>query len=84
MTKIEPEVAQALVSLRGNPSFSSVLNWIERSVEKDKNTCVDAEGVTLHRAQGSAKTLREILDAFAEAPLVLQKISQQQKPPVGR
>lgn len=82
--KVTPEVAQALSNLRGNPDFQTVLKWVRESGSKEQEKCVDADGLVLYRAQGSAKTLRDFSQAFDDAPDTLKKLKQHQQPPVQR
>jgi len=72
--KLTGPVAQALVNLRGSTDFSTVLEWLKENKAKDMDTCVNADGLQLHRAQGRAKALDEIQSSYDEAPSMLQKI----------
>lgn len=75
--KLTPEAAQALTNLRGNRDFEVVLKWLKEYELKETDTCVSAEGATLHRAQGAVKALREIPAALKDAPDTLKKILNQ-------
>ena len=72
--KLTPEAAQALTNLRGNRDFEAFMKWVKEYELKETDTCVTAEGATLHRAQGAAKALRELPIAFKDAPDTLSKI----------
>lgn len=76
--KITPEVAQALVNLRGNTDFQPFISWLEECLEKEREVCEGAVGLKLKRAQGSASTLRTILKSYAEAPETLKKFQRNQ------
>ena len=71
--KVTPEVAQALVNLRGSSDFQTLVQGLEEIVEKDRDTCAAADGLLLYRAQGSVKSLSGILKAYADAPTILNK-----------
>lgn len=75
--KLSAEAAQALTNLRGNRDFEAVLKWVKEYELKETDTCVTAEGATLHRAQGAVKALRELPQAFKDAPETLKKILNQ-------
>jgi hypothetical protein len=72
--KLTLEAAQAFTNLRGNRDFENVLQWLKEYETKEIETCVQTDGVMLHRAQGAASTLRRIATANNEAPGTLQKI----------
>ena len=75
MIKQTPDVAQALVNLRGNKDFQVFLKWLEASEAKDTQLCVEADGLKLYQSQGSVKTLQAIAKAEAEAPDLLKKFT---------
>ena len=71
--KPTPEVAQAFTSLRGDRNFQVVLHWVEQQLAKERERCVEHDGLLLYRAQGSAKTLAAFSKAYADAPALAQK-----------
>lgn len=77
--KLTPEAAQAFTNLRGNRDFEVVLKWLKEYELKQTDLCVTTEGAALHRAQGGAQVLREIPQAFKDAPETLKKILNQQQ-----
>jgi len=80
--KITPEVAQALVNLRGNRDFSTVLKWIEDSAAKATDDCTKHDGLLLYRAQGAVGAFKKLTDTFTDAPVLLKKFQSQSNRPV--
>lgn len=83
--KVQPEVAQALLNLRGSDDFQTILGWLEESQEKEQRTCNSAvDDVPLRRAQGAVGILDDILKAYREAPEITDKFKNKRQPPVQR
>ena len=70
-----PELYQALVNLRGNPDFKTVIDWIDDGLTAARDTCEKAPpDERLYRAQGQAATCRAIVTARNHAPAKLEKL----------
>jgi hypothetical protein len=70
-----PELYQALVNLRGNPDFQTVIAWLDDGLRSARDTCEKAPAdLTLYRSQGEAKTCRAIVEANQRAPEMLEKL----------
>lgn len=73
--KPTPELYQALVNLRGNPDFKTVIEWVGDGLESARDTCEKAVAdERLYRVQGEAAALRTIKEANQRAPDMLEKI----------
>lgn len=79
IVKLTSKAAQALTNLRGSPDFGDFLKWVEEYRQKESGNCEEAEGVILHRAQGSTKALRRLIEAYAEAPETLEKLKSKSR-----
>lgn len=75
--KLNDRASQALTNLRINEDFVVFLEWLKENRVKELETCSNAEGNNLFRAQGRAKILGEIQAAFDAAPPTLMKFRQQ-------
>jgi hypothetical protein len=75
--KITPQLAEALVSLRGNRDFKTFLEGLKEHEEEERQRCVDGEGAIQLRASGGAKALKYWRDAFDSAPADLEKFKKQ-------
>jgi hypothetical protein len=53
--------------------------WIAEIQAKETKTCIDAEGVTLHRAQGAAKALQQLRVAYDESPSTVLKLRAKER-----
>lgn len=70
-----PELYQALVNLRGNPDFQTVVEWISDGLGAARDVTEKAPAdLQLYRAQGQAATCRAIVEANKRAPDMLEKI----------
>lgn len=79
--KVQPEVAQALLNLRGSVDFQTVLRWLEDSREREQVICNSAiDDVPLRRAQGAVGVINGVLKAYREAPDTTEKFKNQPSP----
>lgn len=75
--KVTPQIAEALVNLRGNRDFKTLLEGLREHEEEERQRCVDGEGSIQLRASGAAKALKWWRDAFDSAPKDFEKFKQQ-------
>jgi hypothetical protein len=75
--KVTPKLAEALVNLRGNRDFTSVLEGLKEHQDEEVQRCVDGEGAVQLRASGAVKALKFWRDAFESAPKDLEKFKNQ-------
>ena len=77
--KLTAKTAQALTNLRGNRDFDVFLEGVKEYEAEQVQLCVGSEGNNLYRAQGAVKAIQSLQQAFAEAPVTLEKFK---KPPI--
>ena len=82
--KITPKIAEALVNLRGNSHFATVLEGMAEHEAEETQRCRDGDGPVLYRAQGASKALQWWRDAFRDAPASLEKLKNQSQQPKGQ
>ena len=75
--KVTPQITEALVNLRGNRDFKTILEALKEHEEEERQRCVDGEGSVQLRASGAAKALKWWRDAFDSAPSDLEKFRKQ-------
>lgn len=75
--KVTPQIAEALVNLRGNRDFKTLLEGLREHEEEERQRCVDGEGSIQLRASGAAKALKWWRDAFDSAPTDFEKFKKQ-------
>lgn len=75
--KVTPQIAEALVNLRGNRDFKTFLEGMSEHEEEERQRCVDGEGSIQLRASGAAKALKWWRDAFDSAPTDFEKFKKQ-------
>lgn len=63
----DPREILEIARIQNNDDMLSVIAMIRRAYNKARDQCVDTDGVGLYRSQGSAKALKEVLDAFDNA-----------------
>lgn len=78
--KLDQQLAEALVGLRGNRAFEIVLEKMRAHEAEESKTCLVGEGTPLHRAQGAAIALQLWQKMYADAPIVLEKFKQHSQP----
>ncbi len=69
----ERQVYAALERLKA-PEMAPLLQFLNNLAEESKTSLIRAEGVTLHRLQGKAGFIEELLDAVQSATSVLEKL----------
>lgn len=70
-----PELYQALVNLRGNQDFKTVVEWFSGGLDAARDTTEKSPAdLQLYRAQGQAATCRTFVEATNRAPAMLEKI----------
>lgn len=75
--KVTPKIAEALVNLRGNRDFTTVLEGLKEHEQEETQRCVDGEGAIQLRASGAVKALKWWRDAFEQAPKDFEKFKNQ-------
>ena len=75
--KVTPKIAEALVNLRGNRDFTTVLEGMQEHEREATQQCIDGEGAVQLRASGAVKALQWWKNAFASAPVDLEKFKNQ-------
>jgi hypothetical protein len=75
--KVMPKLAEALVNLRGNRDFQTVLEGFKEHESEEVTRCVEGDGAIQLRASGAVKALRFWEEAFRDAPATLDKFKQQ-------
>jgi hypothetical protein len=75
--KVTPKIAEALVNLRGNRDFQTVLEGLKEHALEETDRCIDHEGSVQLRAAGAVKALHWWVDAFQSAPKDLEKFKNQ-------
>jgi hypothetical protein len=75
--KITPQLAEALVNLRGNQHFANVLEGLKEHEAEETQRCIDGDGAVQLRASGAVKALQFWQKAFATAPADFEKFKQQ-------
>lgn len=71
--KLTAKTAQALTNLRGNHDFQIFWEGVTEYQAEQLQACVNSEGNYLYRAQGAVRALRDLQEAYAEAPKTLDK-----------
>lgn len=69
----DPQVWQALNRLKA-PEMQALLKFFHNQAEHAKTSLIHAEGVQLHRLQGRAGYLEDLLEAVEQAVSVLEKV----------
>lgn len=77
--KLTPKHIEALVSLRGNPHFTAIMEGMAEHEKEETEYCTAREGTQLHRSQGAVGALRFWRESFQNAPAFLTKIQQQHR-----
>lgn len=67
------QVWQALNRLKA-PEMQALLKFFHNQAEHTKASLIHAEGVQLHRLQGRAGYLEDLLEAVEQAVSVLEKV----------
>lgn len=75
--QVTPKIAEALVNLRGNRDFQTVLEGLKEHELEETKRCVDGEGSIQLRASGAVKALRWWQEAFQSAPKDFEKFKNQ-------
>lgn len=78
MKQLNEKVALALTNLRASVDFRTVLEFLKEDEADELKRCRDLDGVALHRAQGAAKKLSDLFEAYAAAPDVTNKFRNRQ------
>jgi hypothetical protein len=82
MINPDKRVLQALVSLRGDARFETVLGWLNACQEDEAATCMTAEpDLAVRRAQGAVRSLAFILETCEKAPDTLAKLANRREHP---
>ena len=68
------EQLTALNTLRNNPQFELFCDWIGDWLEKERDANDALDGVLLYRGQGTAQTLKGILEVTETAAQQLARI----------
>jgi len=69
----DSQVWQALNRLRA-PEMQALLKFFQNQAEHAKTSLIYVEGVQLHRLQGRAGYLEDLLEAVEQAASVLEKV----------
>ena len=75
--QLTPNASQALTNLRVSGDFKVFMEWVAENESKEVDRALNTDGTQCYRAQGGAKVLKELREAFENAPDVLQKFRQQ-------
>jgi len=62
--------------LKGNSDFEAFAGWLRQLLDRDRALLMVEEGVQLHRAQGSAATLKMIVETIEQAESVISAIEE--------
>lgn len=73
MQSIDPKLATAISRLHSNSDFQSYMDWVAESLAKADNDNRRMEGAALHRSQGRAIVLAELLNAHTTAQQALTR-----------
>lgn len=71
--RVTAQLAEALVNLRGNRDFETVMKSMQEHIAEATRQAIDADGVVQSRAAGAVKALEQWPVAFANAPALLDK-----------
>lgn len=77
--KITAPLAEALVNLRGNRDFETVMKSMQEHIAEVTRQAIDADGAVQSRAAGAVKALEHWPAAFANAPVLLNKFRNNQQ-----
>lgn len=77
MKLTERKLVLALVNLRGNSDFQTLMAALKEDERDETTRSLKLEGAACHRAQGAVLKLQEIEKSFADAPDMLTKFKQQ-------
>ena len=68
--------AQLLRNLKSHPLFLPFRQYLERKLAEADRSCRSSEGAELHRRQGRALTLQDLLDEIDSADEVLTRFDK--------
>lgn len=82
MINPDKRVLQALVSLRGDARFESVLGWLRDCRDDEaKSSAIAESDLSVRRAQGAFGALGFVLEAYQTAPDVLERSTKRREHP---
>ena len=73
MQSLDPRTATALIRLQANTDFQLYQSWLTASLTQTDESTRRLEGPALHRSQGKALTLEELLKAPQTAQQALAR-----------
>ncbi|AXQ30467.1 hypothetical protein D0B54_18075 [Solimonas sp. K1W22B-7] len=73
MQTLDPRTATALIRLQANPDFQLYQSWLTASLTQADESNRRLEGPALHRSQGSALALEQLLKAPQTAQQALAR-----------
>lgn len=76
MQQIDAKLATAINRLSSNSDFQAYMEWITESLKKADTDNRRLEGAALHRSQGRALTLEELVNAQKTAQQSLNRAAQ--------
>lgn len=65
-------VYEALASLSGNRDFEVIKGWLASKLEAATESCLVSEGVALHRSQGKALVLKDVISDMDDARQIVR------------
>lgn len=71
--KLTPQLAEALVNLRGNRDFETFIKGMQEDIKHHIGRAIHMDGALQTRAAGAAAALTEVVDAVNDAPAALEK-----------
>lgn len=77
--KVTPQLAEALVNLRGNRDFETFVKGMQEHVIVTTRQALDADGPLQLRAAGATRIMEQWVDVIAKAPETLDKFRNQPK-----
>lgn len=76
--KSNPQLAEALVNLRGNRDFETFIKNVQEHIKITTRQALDSDGTQQSRAAGATRVMEQWIDEIAKAPATLDKFRNQQ------
>lgn len=77
--KLTKELSEALTGLRESRNFKVFLDALMEDEKAETTRSLSLDGPACHRAQGAVLKIREIADAYENAPAAFEKLKSTTK-----